>query len=246
LRPVLSVGGFDGVNFITMAKKEDHKNDLLENPEVLAHKLEGAENWLESNAKLVIGIGAVIALAVAAYFGFNYYKEDQNQQAQKEMFQAVYYFESDSLQQALNGDGNNLGFLDIKKEYGITKAGNLASFYAGVCYLKTGKYEEAIEYLEDFSSNDLLVQPRAYSLIGDAYMELKKYDDAVKYYNKASDYKPNKYFTPTYLMKAGLAYEKLNQNDKAKEAYDKVITNFWESPEYQNARKYKARLESNS
>lgn len=229
-----------------MAKKEDHKNDLLENPDALAEKLGSAENWLESNAKLVIGIGVAIALGVAGYFGFNYYKEDQNEQAQKEMFQAVYYFEADSLTQALEGDGNNLGFLDIIKDYGITKAGNLAQYYAGACYLKQGKYEDAIKHLEDFSSNDLLVQPRAYSLIGDAYMELKKYDDAAKYYNKAADYKPNKYFTPTYLMKVALAYEKLNQNDKAREAYDKVIKNFWESPEYQNARKYKARLDNNS
>jgi hypothetical protein len=47
-------------------------------------------------------------------------------------------------------------------------------------------------------------------------------------------------------MKAALAYEKLNQNDKAKEAYDKIITLYWDSEEYQNARKLKARLESNS
>jgi tetratricopeptide (TPR) repeat protein len=228
-----------------MAKK-DHKNDLLENPEVLAEKLGNAENWLESNAKLVIGIGVAISLAVAGYFVFNYYRDDQNEQAQKEMFQAVYYFEADSLKQALEGNGNDLGFLKIIDEYGITKAANLAHYYVGAIYLKQGKYEEAIEHLKDFSSNDLLVQPRAYSLIGDAYMELKKYDDAVKYYNKASDYKPNKYFTPVYLMKAALAYEKLNQNDKAKEAYNEIITKFWESPEYQNARKYKARLESNS
>jgi tetratricopeptide (TPR) repeat protein len=229
-----------------MAKKEDHKNDLLENPDVLAEKLGDAENWLESNAKLVIGIGVAIALGVAGYFGFNYYKEDQNAQAQKEMFQAVYYFEADSLVKALDGDNNNLGFIDIIKDYGITDAGNLANYYAGACYLKQGKYAEAIDYLEDFSSNDLLVQPRAYSLIGDANMELKKYEEAAKYYDKAADYKPNKYFTPTYLMKAAVAYEKLNQNDKAKEAYDKIINNFWESPEYQNARKYKARLDSNS
>jgi TolA-binding protein len=77
-------------------------------------------------------------------------------------------------------------------------------------------------------------------------MELKKFDDAASYYSKAADYQPNKYFTPAYLMKVALAYEKLNQNDKAKEAYDKVITNYWESSEYQNARKYKARLETNS
>jgi len=229
-----------------MAKKEEHKHELLENPEVLADKLGNAEDWIEKHSKTVIGIAVVIVLCVVGYFGFNYYKTNQNELAQKEMFQAVYYFEADSLNLALNGDGNNLGFLDIAKDYGISDAGNLANFYAGYCFLKQGKYESAIDYLEDFKSNDLLVQPRAYSLIGDAYLELNKFDDAVKYYNKASDYKPNKYFTPAYLMKAALAYEKLNQNDKAKEAYEKIITNFWESPEYQNARKYKARLESNS
>jgi TolA-binding protein len=47
-------------------------------------------------------------------------------------------------------------------------------------------------------------------------------------------------------MKEALAYEKLNQNDKARDTYEKVITQYWESTEYQNARKFKARLEPNS
>ena len=92
----------------------------------------------------------------------------------------------------------------------------------------------------------MLVQARAYSLIGDAYMEQKDYANASKWYNKASDYQPNKEFTPTYMMKAALAYEKLNQNDKAKEVYQKIIDTYFESSEVQNAKKYKARLESNS
>ena len=229
-----------------MAKKEEHKHELLENPEALKEKLAGAENWLEQNPKIVVGIAAAILIIVGGYFAFNYYKNNQNAEAQKEMFQAVYYYEADSLDKALNGDGNNLGFLDIADEYGITDAGNLANYYAGVSYLKQGKFELARLYLEDFSADDLLIQARAYSLVGDSYMEEEKYDDAAKYYNKAANYKPNKYFSPTYLMKEALAYEKLNQNDKAREAYDKIISQYWDSSEYQNARKFKARLEPNS
>jgi hypothetical protein len=56
------------------------------------------------------------------------------------MFQAVRYFESDSLNLALNGDGNNLGFLQIVEDYSGTKAGNLANYYAGVIYLKQGNF----------------------------------------------------------------------------------------------------------
>jgi len=229
-----------------MAKKEEHKHELLENSDALKERLEVAEGWVEQNPKTVIGAALVILLLVGGYFGFTYYKNNQNTQAQKDMFQAIYYFEADSLNLALNGDGNNLGFLAIIEDYGITDAGNLANFYAGASYLKQGKFELARLYLEDFSSSDLLVQARAYSLVGDAYMEEKNYESAASFYSKAANYKPNKFFSPTYLMKEALAYEKLNQNDKAKEAYDKVINQYWESPEYNNARKFKARLESNS
>lgn len=227
-----------------MAKKEENTS-VIENQEALQEKVMGFESWIEKNPKIIFGIVGVLFLAVAGYFGFNFYKKSQDAEAQKQMFQAVYYFEADSLKLALNGDGNNLGFIDIINDYKFSEAANLAHFYAGACYLKEGNYDAAILYLKDYSSNDLLVQPRAYSLIGDAYMELQKYEDAVGYYNKASDYKPNKFYTPTYLMKAAVAYEKLNQNDKAKEAYERIISEFWDSAEYQNAVKLKARLDQN-
>lgn len=229
-----------------MAKKVEHKHELLENPEAIKEQLIGAETWLEKNPKIVIGIGAVILIAIGGFFGFKYYTGIQNTEAQKEMFQAIYYFEQDSLEQALNGDGNNLGFINIIEDYGMTDAANLANYYAGASYLKQGKFEVARLYLEDFSSSDLLVQARAYSLLGDTYMEENNFEEAAKYYNKAANYKANKYFSPAYLMKEALAYEKLNQNDKAIAVYETVISQYSESAEYQNARKYLAKLQINS
>lgn len=229
-----------------MAKKKEESKDLLENPEVLQEKLEGLESWAEKNLKLLGIVVGIAILAVGGYFGFRYYVDQQDGVAQKEMFQAIRYFEADSLNLALNGDGNNLGFLQIIEDYSLTKAGNLANFYTGVIYLKQGKFPLAVYHLEDFSADDLLVQARAYSLIGDAYMEQKKYDEAARYYDKASNYKPNKEFTPTYLMKAALAYEKLNDVEKAKAAYQTIIDTYFDSSEVQNAKKYKAKLEVNS
>ncbi|MBL7850000.1 MAG: tetratricopeptide repeat protein [Cyclobacteriaceae bacterium] len=228
-----------------MAKNEENK-DVLENPEVIAEKVTGIEQWIEHNPKIVFGVLGALILVVGGYFGWRYYIDSQDDQAQREMFQAVRYFEADSLNLALEGDGNNLGFKQIVEDYGMTPAGNLANFYAGAICLKQGKYPLAIVYLNDFKADDQLVQARAYSLIGDAYMEQKKYEDAATYYEKAANYKPNKFFTPTYLMKAGLAFEKSNQKDKAIKAYQRVIDEYWESSDYQNARKYKARLETNS
>lgn len=228
-----------------MSKKEQ-KKDLLESPDVIAEKLEGAEHWIEQNPKTFYGIVGGLVLIVAGYFGFQYYMDTQESEAQNEMFQAVRYFEADSLELAFSGDGNNLGFEQIIEDYGMTKAGNLANFYAGAICMKQGKFQLAIYYLEDFSANDLLVQPRAYSLIGDAYMELKEYEDAAAFYDKACNHEPNKFYTPVYLMKAALAYEKIDDKEKARKAYQRIIDEFWDSSEYQNARKYKARLESNS
>jgi len=228
-----------------MAKKEENK-DLLENPEAIAERVEGIEHWVEDNPKIVFGALGALILAVGVFFGYRYYIGTQEDVAQKEMFQAVHYFEADSLNLALKGDGNNLGFEQIIDDFGMTDAANLANYYAGAIALKQGKFQLAIFYFEDFSSDDILIQPRAYSLMGDSYMELKDYESAAKYYNKASNYEPNKFFTPTYLMKEALAYEKLDQKDKAVSVYQKIIDEFWDSGEYQNARKFKAKLETNS
>lgn len=228
-----------------MAKKEENK-DVLENAEVLKEKVVGFEHWIENNPKIVLGVVAVLFVIVGGFFGYRYWVDSQNEVAQSEMFQAVRYFEMDSLNLALKGDGNNLGFEQISEDYPMTDAGNLANFYAGAIALKQGKYSLALIYLKDFSSNDILVQARAYSLAGDAHMELKEYDQAAEMYHKASNYKPNKYFTPTYLMKEALAYELLQQNEKAIAAYDRIINEFWDSSEVQNAKKLKARLATNS
>lgn len=228
-----------------MAKNEE-KKDLLENSEVLAEKVEGAEHWIEENPKIVFGVLGILVVLVGGYFGYRYWMDSQDDLAQKEMFQAVRYFEADSLDIAMEGDGNNLGFKQIIEDYGMTSAANLANFYAGAISLKQGKFPLAILYFEDFKSSDELVQARSYSLMGDAYMEQKKYEEAATYYNKAANYKPNKYFTPAYLMKAGLAFEKSNQKDEAIKVYQRIIDEYWDSGDFQNARKNKARLESNS
>ena len=174
---------------------------------------------------------------------FSYLKTNQNTIAQEEMFQAVYYFEKDSLVQALNGDGNNYGFLEIIDEYSLSDAANLSNFYAGSSYLKLGNYNNAIKYLKEFSSSDLLIQARSYSLIGDAYVELLDFENAINYFKKASNETPNEFFTPSYLLKLALVYEEINDLESALVSYKRIIEDFKESPEYQLSLKNKTRIE---
>ena len=109
-------------------KKVKH-HDMLEKPEALAEQISNTEQFIEKHQTLMLSVLGVVALIVAGGFLYKYYMNNQNEIAQDEMFQAVYYFEQDSLDLALRGDGNRFGFLDIINEYGATKAGNLANYY---------------------------------------------------------------------------------------------------------------------
>ncbi|GAB4019534.1 tetratricopeptide repeat protein [Spirosoma koreense] len=218
--------------------------EFLEDPDALAGQFERAEDFFEQNRNIVLGVLGGILLLVVGYVGYRYYVGTQDETAQSEMFPSVYKMEADSVKKALNGDGRSAGLLSIADNYGSTPAGNLAEYYAGAGLLKEGKFDEAIEHLKSFSSSDLLVQGRAYALIGDAYMEKKSFDEASEYYQKAADYKPNKFFTPGYLLKLAIAQEQAKQNDKAIETYGSLIEKYPQSAEAVNAKKYKSVLET--
>lgn len=224
-------------------KKHSEFEELVENPDALAERLSHSEDFVKKNKSKLLGVFAAIAAIVVAGFLYYNYRSSQNQEAQNAMFQAVYYFEADSLNKALNGDGQYMGLLAIADEYDGTDAGNLADFYAGVALLKQGQFAEAAEHLQDFESDDYLLQARAYSLTGDALLEQGKNKEAAELYMKAADYNANPYFSPQYLMKAGIAYEADNNFAAAAEAYDKIITDFVASNEVTDAKKYKARAE---
>lgn len=230
-----------------MAKKENKIEELLEKPENIIEDIQNTnwEEWYNKYKNIITIVGGAIGAIVLLTVGTIYYLKIQNEEGQNALFQAVYYFEADELEKALNGDGSSVGFVDVASNYAFTDAANLANFYAGASYLKLGKFEEAIDYLKSFSSNDILVQARAYSLIGDAYMELKDYENAASYYKKAAKWKPTKEFTPDYLMKLGLAYELNNEYKSAADAYNTIIEEYPNSTRVNEAKKYKALAESN-
>ena len=223
-------------------KKQAESKEFYENPEVLAERISKTEEFLEKNKTLSLSIFIGLGLVIVLFFVYGYYMDNQNKLAQDDMFQAVFYFEQDSLDLALNGDGNNYGFKDIVEEYSGTESANLANFYSGVIHLKKGNSKVAILYLEDFSTSDLLVQARSYSLIGDANMELGEFEKAVEYYEKAADHRANEYFSPIYLKKAAVAYEKLGQWEGAKSCYQQIMEDYKGSTEVQAAKKNLARL----
>lgn len=220
------------------------EHPLMEDPDALATRLVESEDFVRRNKTALLSLLAVVVLAVAGAFAFYTWRTNQNQKAQAAMFQAVNYWEADSLNKALKGDGQYDGLATIATEYDGTKAANLANFYAGVAALKEGRYQNAINYLEDFTSDDLLVQARAYALTGDAYLELNKYKEAADQYEKAANYKSNEYFTPSYLMKEATARELAKDYEGAIKAYSRIVDEYQNAAEITEAKEYLARAQA--
>ncbi|MEI6696506.1 MAG: tetratricopeptide repeat protein [Bacteroidota bacterium] len=222
-----------------MAKKQDGtEGKIIAVEEALGR----TEQFIEKNQKIIIIVLATIMALVLGYFGVKqFYIKPQETKAHAEMFYAEKYFELDSLDLALNGDGEHIGFLDVIDNYSITKASKLAKYYTGIIYLKKGKYEEAITYLKGFNGDDQIIAAIATSSIGDAYMELNNLEKALEYYLKAADQNPNNFTSPQNLMKAGFVYEEKNDWTNALKMYEKIKKEYFKSQESREIDKYIAK-----
>lgn len=179
-------------------------------------------------AKPAATVLAVLILGFGAWFGYNaLVVQPKEEKAQDAVFKAQQYFGQDSLRKALDGDGLNKGFLYVIKNYDGTKTGNLAKYYAGVCDLRLGSYNEAIKYLSDFSTDSKPVQMMAYGCLGDAYSESNKKNDAVDAYKKAaSTFEDDKDNSAEYLFRAALLSEVLGKNKEALDMYKELKDKF--------------------
>lgn len=179
----------------------------------------GAQQFWSKNSKLILIALAVVILGIGGFFAYNsLYKGPQELKASEAVWKAEEYFRNDSAKLALNGDGINQGFLKVISKYGSTKTGNRAKFYAGACYLQLGDFNNAIKYLKDFSGDEVIAGMRANGLLGDAYSELGKKEDAIASYKKAGTAFPeDEINSPEYLFRAALL---LADAGKTQEAVD--------------------------
>jgi len=223
-----------------MAKKK--KGDSSQGLKNVEETLTKTEQFLEQNYKLLIYILGVIVVLVGLFWLGRMYLTKRNNEAQSQMYQAERYLEIDSLNLALYGDGNYLGFLDISDDYKFTKAGNLARYSAGICFLHLGQYEDAIDMLEKYSKKDKVIGSLAIGATGDAWVELGDIDIGITKYIEAADYADNEFNTPLFLMKAGELYELEGNYDKALEIYERIQSGYPESTEGSSIEKYIARV----
>jgi tetratricopeptide (TPR) repeat protein len=204
------------------------------------------QNIWERHGKQGSYVLLAIIVIVGGFFAYrNLVSEPNEKKAVEAMFRAEEYYRQDSARLALNGDNINAGFLKIIARYGGTKAANLASFYAGSCYLKMGDYNNAVKYLKDFSTSVKQLQERDYGLLGDAYSELNRKEEAAEQYKKAGTYfEKDELLSPEYLFRSGYLYESMGKTQDAIAMYRLIKDKYPTSQRGADIDKYLARLGS--
>ena len=198
---------------------------------------EKAEDIYNKYNKFIIA-GLVVIVLIVGFFVYRSWNADQQEKkAQPLMAAPQSFFGIDSFRLALQGTGQNMGFLGIIDKYPLSNSANLAHYYAGVSYLQLGDYQNAIDHLEDFDTDSDIIGSRAYEALGHAYAELNKTDEAAKYYKKAANNIEDKMFTPYYLKEAGDYLMSIGKYNEAEEIYIRIQKEYPTSREGENISK---------
>ena len=221
------------------------KNVQNQEEVIVAEAVSKTEKFFEQNGKKVMIILAAVVIVLASVVGYKFLIVDKNEAAAAELIVAAqehFKGETPNYELALNGDESGAGLLDVIEQYGSTKAGNLAKHYAGICYLRLGKFEEAESYLKKFSAVGgshvgEIINAQNLGLQGDVAVELEKYEEAAKLFAKAVKQSNNNYTAPYYLYKQALALVAAGKAEEAKECCQAIIEKYPNSIEKNAAEK---------
>ncbi len=201
------------------------------------------EEFIDTRRNLLLGIAVVILLAAAGIYYWNSQRTAKSESAREVMYKAVQFFETDSLNKALNGDGLYPGFLEIESTYSGTREANLAKYYIGVIHVRQGNLDEGIQYLKEFDKSNTLLGVSAYTALGYAHEDTGDPNAAADYFEKAANaVKDNEFTTPTMLMQAARNYELAGNTSKAKSLYERIKEDYPNSTEGLTIDKYIGRV----
>lgn len=228
-----------------MAKRKSDQIEVVEVEQVSASSY-AAPFW-EKYPNLLLYVIAAIALGVAGWW---MYKEmivkPKQEEAVAAMWQAEQQFSRDSFQLALNDPGGGFdGFLTLADKFSGTPAGNMAHYYAGICYLQSGDFDNALDQMESFDAPGDLMPAMKYGVIGDCYAEKEDFEKALDYYEEAADATENDLLMMYYLKKLGMLNEKLGNKEAAIKAFERIRVDVAnpESGDWRDVEKYIYRIQ---
>lgn len=218
-------------------KLKQEESELLVD---LVEVQEQTQDFLATNQKWIFGGLLLAVLLIGGFFAYKFlYQQPREVEAMEQMYKAEQQFQRDSFALALTNPGGGYpGFESLASDYGGTKAGNLAKYYAGICALRTGNYQKAVDNLSSFRAKGNITPAMSNGALGDAYSELGNFDKAMGSYEKAAKAVANDFSTPYYLWKAGMLAKNQGNASKAQEYFQQIKTDYPASVQGQEIDRY--------
>ena len=192
----------------------------------------------KSNNKLRLitySIGGAVVLVLGYFLYKQFIFAPANEKSKASYFEGLNYADKDSTDAAIDV------LTPVVKNYDGKIGGEIAQFTLARQYMAKGQFNKAIEELEGVDVSDTYVSVMAIGLQGDCLSEMKKYKDAAELYIKASEENENDFTTPTYIFKAAMCAEKVNDSETALTLYTKIEDNYPDFANQKSIKKYIAR-----
>ena len=182
------------------------------------------EMFIEKYAKQIGVIFGLLVLGVLGYFAYQQFVENpKNEEATISYLAAQKNLSEGKDDLALGGkSAANPGFKGTYEQYSGTAAGKLSAYNAGLIKFKEGKYQEAYDLLDKFSSDNKILMALKYGAMGDAMANLNKSEDALSMMDKAANASDDAFTSYYFNKKAGLLALALKKNAEAKKYFSTI------------------------
>ncbi len=208
------------------------------------------ELFLKFRKQILIAVAAVVVIIAGIVVYNTFVAGPRETKASTAIAKAQDAFAQNDYQKALNGDKTQEGFLAVIENYGGTDAANLAKLYAGLCYASLNKWQEAVKYLDDFSTQgDAMISPAATAALGNALAHTGDIDKAISTLKKAasmadseSEEGVNNSLSPSFLIQAARLLESQGKTADALAIYNDIKNKYVNSAAAQDIDKYIERV----